>query len=262
MRLGDSGWFSLHPGEFFLLWTGLGLGELPPALGVASVGRTSAARARLRDSADRSLQERGLGTVGEPDRDVAALLEALAASTVRADLEIVTEGGTFRAVGGSGPYGHVTAGFVEDELEIKIGPVSEYTLVSTMFGAVDPLPAGVGSPGNVPVEDYLRACRAGEHGGADVFLDVLRGAGARPVEANTFLRAIRDARSAGRFGVGVDDGAGRWSRASSTVNWVDTAAGRYALRRKDGWVTVTPVDPQRLLGMAEELVGEVAPGRL
>src|SRR5690606_14209829 len=117
-------------------------------------------------------------------------------------------------------------------------------------------------PGNVPVEDYLRACRAGEHGGADAFLDVLRGAGARPVEANTFLRAIRDARSAGRFGVGVDDGAGRWSRASSTVNWVDTAAGRYALRRKDGWVTVTPVDPQRLLGMAEELVGEVAPGRL
>src|SRR5690606_41351235 len=53
-------------------------------------------------------------------------------------------------------------------------------------------------PGNVPVEDYLRACRAGEHGGADVFLDVLRGAGARPVEANTFLRAIRDARSADR----------------------------------------------------------------
>jgi hypothetical protein len=39
-----------------------------------------------------------------------------------------------------------------------------------------------------------------------------------------------------------------------TVSWMDTPAGRYAVRRSGEWITVTPVTPARLVVMAEETV--------
>lgn len=257
MRHGDSGWISLHPGEFHLLWNGLGFGEVPTALDIPAAGRTSAARAALRDAADRSLAERGLGTLTLPAADVVELLEVLAHPAVRLDLEILSEGGAFRAIGASGPRGHATAGLADGEFEVRMGRQSGSGLVAAMFGAVESSPAGTGTPGNVPVADYLRACRTGEHGGADGFLQAIREAGARPPEANTFLRATGTAHSVGRFGVSTKGGGGSWRRVG-TVNWVDTREGRYALRRRDGWVTVTPVDGPRLLSMAEELAASPA----
>ena len=123
-----------------------GLGELPPALGVAlpahlrgpgtiadrwTVHRRSVVSARWGTRSRR----RGVAQ-RSPRRPCGPTWRR--------------SGGTFRAVVGPSA-GHVT-GFVEDELEIKIGPVSEYTLVSTMFGAVARRPGR--QSGNVPVEDY------------------------------------------------------------------------------------------------------------
>ncbi|WP_024876542.1 ESX secretion-associated protein EspG [Saccharomonospora piscinae] len=257
MRHGDSGWLSLHPGEFCVLWDRLGLGELPDALGLARGGRTSAARAALRDSAELSLRERDLGSVDDPDPDVVTLLRALASGRLRLELEVAAGGEVFRALGTSGPDGHVTAGAGEGELEIKLGPVSESSLVATLLAPAGDVRAGVGASGNVPVEDYRRACRAGQYGGADAFLQVMREAGARPPEANSFLRAVGRAHAVGRLGGTADDGAGQ-RRVPGVLTWVDTADGRYVLRQRGGWVTVTPADAARLVAIAEDFAAAVA----
>lgn len=256
MRHGDSGWITLHPGEFYLLWTELDLGELPAVLGIAAAGRTAASRAELVAMASGSLADRDLGTVSQPARDLEAMLYALALPERSLDLDITGASASFRAVGADGPRGTVTAG--ASDTEVRLGPVSPSALVATMLDAAPPQPAGTGSPGNVRVADYLRACRVGEHGGADGFLRVLREAGARPSEANTFLRAVTGAVGGGRFGASASRRDGSWIRTPAPVNWVDTDTGRYALRRRGDWVTVTPVDAQRLLTMTEEMVAGVS----
>ncbi|PXY34984.1 ESX secretion-associated protein EspG [Prauserella sp. PE36] len=252
MRDESTGWISLHPGELYLVWTELGLGELPAVLAIPHVGRTAAARAELVAIADRALAERGLGTVARPAPDLADLLRALAAPELSLDLELTGDGPVFRGVGAAGAYGDVTAGVAD--AEVRLGPVRRTALVETMLTAVSPLQAGTGSPGNIRFADYRRACRVAEHEGSAGFLDVLRDAGVRPVEANTLLRAVTGRSGSGRFGASTR----ARGRAPSTVNWVDTEQGRYALRRRGDWVTVTPVDPARLLTMAQEMASDLA----
>ncbi|GAB3494001.1 ESX secretion-associated protein EspG [Amycolatopsis cihanbeyliensis] len=256
MRDPDSGWIQLYPGEFFLLWSELGLGDPPPTLGIRQIGRTAAARARLIEGASGTLAERDLGTVTEPARDLAGLLRQLGESELRVDLEVERADFAFRAVAASGRRGAVTAGFAGAEL--RIGPVRPANLVPTMLEVLTPLDAGVGSPANVRVGDYTRACAEGERGGTDGFIGVLRDAGVRPPEVNTLVRAVARRAGGGQLGGSVRTGAGRWVRAPSPVGWVDTEEGRFALRRNGDWVTVTPVDLPRLHAMAEELVADLA----
>ncbi|WP_199430868.1 ESX secretion-associated protein EspG [Qaidamihabitans albus] len=246
----------LHPGELYFVWSALGLGDLPAVLEIPHAGRTAAARAELIGVADRALAERGLGTVAEPAADLAAMLRALAAPELRLDLQTSSVDGSFRAIGAAGPGGVVAAGVAD--ADVRLGPLRRPQLVPAMFDALAPLPAGVGSPGNVRSADYTRACRHGEVDGAAGFLGVLRNAGVRPPEANTLLRALTKRSGGGWFGASVAGRNGQWLRAPSTVNWVDTDEGRYALRRGGDWVTVTPVDPPRLLSMAEEMVASLA----
>ncbi|MEU6641271.1 ESX secretion-associated protein EspG [Saccharomonospora sp. NPDC046836] len=251
MRDDASGWISLHPGELYLIWTELGLGALPTVLDIPHVGRTAAARAELVELADRALGDRDLGTVARPAADLAAMLHALASPQLLLDLQVTGPGVSFRAVGAAGPHGAVTAGVADGD--VRIGPVHTQALVATMLDATSPLPAGVGSPGNVRLADYRRACRAGEYEGAAGFVETLRGAGVRPAEANTFARAVSGRVGGGQLGAGSRERG----RASSTVNWVDTEDGRYTLRQHGDWVTVTPVDPGRLRSMAEEMLGDL-----
>ncbi|PXY31905.1 ESX secretion-associated protein EspG [Prauserella muralis] len=251
MRDEASGWISLHPGEFYLLWTELGLGELPAVLEIPYVGRTAQARAALVDLASRALADRDLGTVARPAADLEAMLRALAEPDIRLDLQVY--GGpdvSFRAVGVAGGRGVVTAGAGDGD--VLLGPVSRQALPAALLQAVPELPAGIGSPGNARMADYVRACRAGEHDGAGGFLDVLRRAGVRPSEANVFLRAVTAHTGGGWFGAGARSHDGRWMRAPGVVSWVDTGEGRYALRRRGEWVTVTPADPPRLLSLVED----------
>ncbi|MFC4005000.1 ESX secretion-associated protein EspG [Prauserella oleivorans] len=252
MRDESTGWVTLHPGELYLLWTELGLGELPDVLEIPHVGRTAAARAELIAIADEALAGRGLGTVARPAPDLEELLRALAAPELTVDMRAVGQDRSFRAVGAIGRFGVVTIGVAEGD--VRLGPVERAELVGTILGALSPLPAGPGGPGNARFADYRRACRAAEHEGAGGFLDVLRGAGVRSSEAGTFLRAI-EGRAAGGY-LGATSTA--HGRSPGTVNWVDTEQGRYVLRRHGDWVTVTPADLARLHSMAEEMVADLA----
>lgn len=256
MRDPESGWIRLHPAEFFLIWSALDLGEVPAGLGIPHIGRTPAGRARLVESASHSLAERDLGTVAEPARDLATMLRALARPELALDLHVEGDGFAFHSVSADGPLGAVSAGVAEEEL--RIGSVRRPIMVMTMFDALAPAPAGKGNPANVRVEDYLAACAAGERDGVEGFKDVLQAARVRPAEIHALARALTQRTGGGQFGASVLSRSGRWTRTPTTVNWVDTPDGRYALQRNHDWVTVTPVDPARLRGMAEELVADLA----
>ncbi|WP_020668800.1 ESX secretion-associated protein EspG [Amycolatopsis nigrescens] len=255
MRDSESGWIRLHPGEFFLLWSSLGLGEPPAVLGIPHIGRTRAARAEFERTADAGLSERELGTVSRPDRDLAGMLRAVAGADVLLDMSAEWAGPEFRAVGAVLGQQCVTVGVSGTEL--RIGPVRGSALVSTMLAAVPELPAGHGAPANVRAADYAAACAAGRRDGTNGFSDSLRSAGLRPAEVNTLVRAVTGRAGGGQFGGGCRGRGGRWSRGAGSVNWVDTEQGRFALSRTGDWVTATPADPARLRTMVEQLAADL-----
>ncbi|MEC3978868.1 ESX secretion-associated protein EspG [Amycolatopsis sp. H20-H5] len=256
MRDPDSGWIRLHAGEFFLLWSALGLGELPAALAVPHLGRTPAARAELVANADRALAERELGTVDRPARDLAALLRSVADGDLVLDLHAEGAGTPYRAIGVVGRHGAASVGV--EGTEVWLGATRARNLVRTLLGALTREPAGEGIPANLRAADFEAACAEGEREGVAGFAEVLRYAGVRPPELAVVVRAVTHRRGGGRLGGAARGRENRWIRGANTVNWVDTPTGRYALRRSGDWVTVTPLDPSRLRSMAEELMGDIA----
>ncbi|MGA6165818.1 ESX secretion-associated protein EspG [Amycolatopsis magusensis] len=251
----ESGWIRLYPNEFFLLWTRLGLGEPPSVLGIRHVGRTAAARRWHAEAADAELSARDLGTMDHPARDLVQLLKILGESELRLDLHLAGERGEIRSFSAAGRQGAATAEVIGGE--VRVGPVREPMLVATMLDALKPLPAAPGGPANVRVEDFHDACAEGERDGQAGFLGRLEDSGVRGGEAGILLRLLTKRIGGGQLGAGVRGRSGRWSRAGSVVNWVDTDEGRYALRTRGGWLTATPVDPLRLRVWAQDMVGEL-----
>ncbi|MGC7100371.1 ESX secretion-associated protein EspG [Amycolatopsis lurida] len=255
MRDPDTGWIRLYPNEFFLLWTRLGLGEPPAVLGIGHVGRTAASRRWHIEAADAALSARDLGTMDHPAPDLVQALKILGESELRLDLHLAGEGGEIRSFSAAGRQGAATAEVVGRE--VRVGVVREPLLVATMLDALKPLPAAPGGPANVRVEDFHDACAEGERDGRAGFLGRLEDSGVRGGEAGVLLKLLTGRTGGGQFGAGVRGRSGRWSRAASVVNWVDTEEGRYALRTRGGWLTATPVDSLRLRVWAQDMVGEL-----
>lgn len=256
MRDQQTGWISLHPGEFFLVWTSLGLGEPPSALGVGHLGRTQQARAEFVAAAGEAMAERELGTVEQPAADLAAYLHTIAAAERRLELDVDIPDASLWAVGAVD--GQAAAAAASMPAEVRVGPARATNLVPTMLEVLPPLGAGRGVPANLQVTDFEAACAVGEREGVGGFTDALRAAQVRGQEVNVVTKAVADRVGGGRLSAYGRDGDGPGWRAASTVNWVDTPEGRYAMRRHGDWLTVTPVDLQRLLGMAEDMLAALA----
>ena len=239
-----SDWTCLHPAEFFLLWWAMDLGEPPVALGLPRPGATPHERDRHADEASAALSARGLGTVRAPATPVATAMRHLAGATTTLDLHVYgADGANVRHGVGAGSAVAVRTGD-----EVRLATVTPDRIAASLLGTLAPLPAGPGLPANVDLDDYLAACRAGEETGLPGFATALGAAGLRPADVATVVRAVTARAGGGQLGA---THTGR--RAPSPVTWVDTPAGRYAVRRHDDWVTVTPVDARRLALMAAEL---------
>jgi hypothetical protein len=248
-----SGWIQLSSAEFFLLWTGMGLGEPPVPLEITHIGRTRESRAAMTEAVSTALADRDLGTVTEPARDLAGILRTLATGGVTVDLRVLGQGSPL--VGYAAADGGRAAVAARVDGEIRLGAVSPNALCGSLLGSLPPLPAGTGRPANVGAADYAAACVEGERDGRSGFVRVLHQAGLRPADANAFAAALTTRRGGGQLGASR---GGR--RAASLVSWLDTDDGQYALRRHGEWITLTPVDLPRLTAMADELLAEVGAG--
>ncbi|WP_415830182.1 ESX secretion-associated protein EspG, partial [Kibdelosporangium persicum] len=121
MRDPRSGWIQLSAAEFVLLWTALGFGPVPLALGIPAIGRTTRSRKVLMDEASATLVARDLGTVQAPARDVVGVLRLLAEHHTLVDMTVDGQDSSLAAIGASGPRGHAVAARVSDE--VRVGPV-------------------------------------------------------------------------------------------------------------------------------------------
>lgn len=239
---------SLSPDEFFLLWWAAELGETPTVLEIPRLGHTPEERTRHAIAASALLRARGLGSVDEPTPELARLLHDLRDATVTVELRGHGVHGEHRVLGALTGTSAVIAARTADT--ITLGRTHPTTLAGSMIGVLTPLPAGPGGAANVTATDLHRACAAGVTEGVPGFLRVLHAAGVRPMDATTLAKAFDGRRGGGQLGVRV-----RGARqVSGPVTWLDTAAGRYALRRRDEWVSATPAAVSRLMSMAEELL--------
>jgi len=224
MRNPDSGWFRLSATEFRVLWRAAGLPGPPTALAIPEFGRPAADLAELLELlGGRAPGERGftllanrsddqLRAYGVINRDRAALLSAAGE-------------------------------------EVRLGPLWPGTMTDVLLDTLDPLPAGAGRPANVSWAVYREACAQGETHGTEAFLGVLRAAGLRPPEAHTLLRAVTGRSGGGELELTARDAHGTPLRPLSALTWIDTGSGRYAVRLRDDWLTVTPAHRARLGAM-------------
>lgn len=232
-------WLRLSETEFFLLWDAADIGEPPDVLNPRHIGRTRAERDRLADEASANLLDRGLGTVPKPTDDLADALLAIGHRELTLSLAVEWAQGHYRAVAGRGPEGAAIAVAVNDTVSLRT--LRPAALVDAIIDEVPTTPAGPGVTANILWPDYLHACREGELDGMDGFLWVLREAGLRVPEARTIARAVVDRHGAGQLDIGP-----RISQPIDSINWVDTPEGRYALRRRDNWLSVIPADLPKL----------------
>lgn len=123
MRDQQTGWISLHPGEFFVVWTSLGLGEPPSALGVPHLGRTQQARAEFVAAAGEAMAERELGTVERPAADLEGFSRTIAAAERRLELDVDIPDASLRAVGAVD--GRTAAAAASLPTEVRVGPARD-----------------------------------------------------------------------------------------------------------------------------------------
>ncbi|MEU5690912.1 ESX secretion-associated protein EspG [Actinosynnema sp. NPDC020468] len=243
--------FRLSEAEFFLLWQEVHRDTRPVPLGVRHVGFTQAARARSAEDASRGLAARGYGTVSRPEPELAGLLHGLAEYEVGLEVVFTARGQQARGLATVGRHG-AFAGRMGDSVQVTgFRPTA---LASTTVGTLPAAPTGTGRSVNVRWEDYLAAGRAGEEDGAEGFLDVLRGVGMREPEMNTLMRAVTTRSGGGEVAVIARNRNGYLHHTGDSVSWLDTAEGRYLLRRDRQWLVVTPTDAPRLTSAVETLV--------
>jgi hypothetical protein len=251
----ETGWIELHAAEFFLLWRGLDLGDVPEWLGIPAFGRTPRARAEWSAIVSEALTMRDLGTVERPAGDLAGLLRTIADAEAMLELQVDTREASLRALGG------ITAGraaaVARVNTQVRIGPASSDALVRTMLEVPPPMNPGSGISANLPIADFEKACSAAAQDGVSGFVETLTELGVRREECLVLSKAFGTRFGGGRLGAKARDGRGRWHRAPVTVSWVDAEDGRYALRTDGEWMTVTPADEARLVAMAEEMLDTV-----
>ncbi|MFI9810682.1 ESX secretion-associated protein EspG [Saccharothrix variisporea] len=243
--------FRLSTLEFFLLWQAVHREQHPVPLGTPHYGHTQQERARLVETTSRDLFARGLGTVQRPDEELYGVLRGLAEFEVGLEVVFTRGGDQARGLATAAWHG-AFAGRVGEHVQVTgFRPTA---LAATTVGTLPPAPPGTGRSVNVRWDDYLEAGRAGEQDGTEGFLDVLRRAGLREPEANTLMRAVTTRRGGGQVGVIARNRNGYLHPTGDTVSWLDTADGRYLVRRDGTWLVVAPVDAQRLATAVEHLV--------
>jgi hypothetical protein len=243
--------FRLSEVEFFLLWQAVHRDAHPVPLGTRHFGHTQQERARLVETASRDLAARGLGTVERPDEELYGLLRGLAEFEIGLEVFFTLRGEQARGLATAAWHG-AFAGRLGGQVQVTgFRPTA---LAATTVNTLPPARPGGGRSVNVRWDDYLAAGKAGESEGSEGFLDALRGVGLREPEANTLMRAVVTRSGGGQVGVIARNRAGYLHPTGAVVSWLDTAEGRYLVRRDDGWLVMAPADAQRLISAVEGLV--------
>lgn len=247
---------SLHVDEFFLLWFAHHrLKDLPSFLGVNPVGRSRAERAEHTAAASATLAERDLGTIENPAPDLRELVTLLTEAPVR--IEFGHTGPEAAAWTVAAVRDGQAAAATRTDMEVRLWPSNAQGMVTNLIEHLPPKEPGPGASANASAVDFQHACEAAAAEGPWAFRDALDEVGVHKMDIPTLARAVEDSSGGGMLAVAQRDDASTWRYAPARISWRDTAAGRYAIRQDDAWVTVMPADTARLSSMAGNVLEQV-----
>jgi hypothetical protein len=246
---------SLHVDEFFLLWFAHHkLKDLPSFLGVNPVGRSRTERAERTAAASATLAERDLGTIEDPAADLREILALLAEAPVRIEFgRTGPEAAEWTVAAVRDGY---AAAATRADMEVRLWAGNAQGMVTNLIEHLPPKEPGPGASANASAVDFQHACEAAADEGPWAFREALDEVGVHKMDIPTLARAVEDSHGGGMLAVAQRDDD-TWRHAPVRISWRDTAAGRYAIRQDDAWVTVMPADTARLSSMADNVLEQV-----
>lgn len=247
--------FRLSEQEFFLLWQSVHGDQHPVPLGTRHFGHTKAERAALVEDCSRGLSAKGLGTVLRPPDELSGVLRGLVQFEVGLEIVFSRAGETARGLATAGWHGAFAARVGD---KVQLASFRPTALASTAVSTLPAAQAGSGRSVNLRWDDYLAAGAAGERDGVEGFLDVLRQAGLREPEANTLMRAVTTRSGGGQVAVIARNRAGFLHPTGQALSWLDSAEGRYLVRRDGVWFVLAPTDQAKLTSALEDLVEDAS----
>ncbi|GAB3897203.1 ESX secretion-associated protein EspG [Kibdelosporangium lantanae] len=225
--------------EFDIVWSGLGFGQVPYPLQVASVGRTMDERDRIRADVDRDLADREVDR-----RGLADVLAVLADHTVSID-SVAFAGRPLRALAVSDERTAVLAEVSGDQ--VLLAEIRPTSLTRSIVGLLANNAPGPGRAVSVPAAMVAAAAAEDDEDNDDPFADdrdditALTRAGVSETDAGVLAEMAGNRVAGGQFGVCVHG-----DRVMPLVTWFDTSRGRYLLVSDDSWLSFAPADNERI----------------
>ncbi|CAM3577377.1 ESX secretion-associated protein EspG [Kibdelosporangium persicum] len=202
----------LSGSAFVVLWEKLGLGTLPRALFAPSPGATAGERSRVERAAAEELTRLGIGRGHDIDHELVVALRLLAMPAAEYYGWVVPAGGPVFGVQAAAAGNAAVLSTVADSM-VELIRVNAGNLASAVGHRLPPHPPARSRPVTT------------EHTRQD------------------FERAVGDAITGnGQFFVAVRDKLGRRRQYEQAIEYVDTARGRWLLRRGNGTTTAVPAD--------------------
>lgn len=248
--------------EFDVVWEHLRLGAYPTVYRMMGHGRTAAERSRLVDQAWRSLQAKGLGRRGAPDRLLAELLAVLSRPEFEVDVRMNHGDRAVRALAGT-RAGVAAIGVLAGGV-FRFSETTPGGLSRAAVALLPEHPAGEGASVTLPSVVFSAACAAAGDDPTRLRL-ALAERGVRQEDARQLAGALTGITGAGQFGAARLDRWGRRVRADRVVGFVDSTGGRFLLEVTPAaptaprWTTVAPTDPTRLAGRIDRLLAGAEP---
>jgi hypothetical protein len=254
----------LSTAEFDVLWSHLGLGQMPYPLAVLSVGFLPEERARVVEQAWAGLAKDGLARGTEVDDDLAAMLRLLAQPAISVDA-LGDIGAPLRALAVRDGNAAALAVLTGEGLSLR--PIRPTSLASSITSLLPDAGPGPGHAFTFP-QGVLRAVLAdGDDDDDDPFFggdehDVLVRAGMSVGDARLLAELVDSRRYGGQFGINTRRRSrGGMDRGPTLVTWFDTPAGRYLVVREQEWVSVTPTGTDRIATRIDQLLANAAGDR-
>ncbi|WP_086821145.1 ESX secretion-associated protein EspG [Allokutzneria sp. NRRL B-24872] len=248
----------LSPVEFDVLWSHLGLPEMPLVIRVPSPGKTHQERAELEHAVWDGIGARGLGRPIQLDAELERMLEVLALPDREVDGRVWL-GRSVRVLAAARDGDGVLA--VLEGSHLRLRQIADFGLPRTALSVLPTLPAGTGRSITLPSSD-LDAAAAQAGNSVESLEAALRQYGVRAEDANALSTVVGDVGDRGQFGVAARDSHGKRHRADRVIGFFDTPAGRYLQTRSASpsgvpWSTISPADVRRLTQHLDELLAEL-----
>jgi hypothetical protein len=238
-----------------ILWEQFRLGGPVFPFEIPHQGRSDEERTRVRAAVLADLESRRLAHRGRPEPEVEEALTLLARSQFAVSaiglIDVTSERTLLARAAATGERAVLA---VLDERVLRLDRIRATELVAAIVGLLPNVPAGAGR--SISISPAAATPEPADDG-------FLVGRAARPTSDGDQLGVLRQLMRRPRLRVGqfaayARDRSGHWLR-SPELAWFDTDVGRYltlATRARDGqdWVTVTPVDNQRLARQLGEML--------